>query len=81
MDISPYPERMFRWTLKDTMDAHSVTRYALSKETGLSMNAVRAMYEGTPTRVDFPAIDKVIVALGKLAKQPMTAADVFVWEP
>lgn len=62
------------------MDAHGVTRYALSKETGLSMNAVRAMYEGTPTRVDFPAIDKVITALRKVTGKPITAADVFAWE-
>lgn len=71
---------MFRWTLKDTMTAHGVTRYALSKETGLAMNTVRAMFDGSPTRVDFPAITKVVAALAKLTGKKMTAADVFVWE-
>lgn len=72
---------MFRWTLSQTMDTHNITRYALQKECKLAMNTVRAMYDGTPTRVDFPALEKVIEGLSTLTGQPMTLADVFVWEP
>ncbi len=78
---TPYPEQMFRWTLKNTMDDHGITRYALAKETKLAMNTVRAMYDGTPTRIDFPVIDRLIVGLQKLAGKKITANDVFVWEP
>lgn len=81
MELTPYFDRMFRWTLKDTMDAHGVTRYALQKETGLAMNTVRSMYEGTPTRIDFPVIEKIIVGLGKITGKKISPDDVFTWEP
>jgi DNA-binding Xre family transcriptional regulator len=71
---------MFRWTLKDTMDANGVTRYALQKETGLAMNTVRAMYDGTPTRVDFPVIEKIVTGLAKLTGKKISPDDVFRWE-
>lgn len=80
MDKDPYAEGMFRWTLKDTLDAHDITRYALTKESGVAPNTINAMYSGTPTRVDFPVIERVIKALGVLTGRPMSAADVFVWE-
>lgn len=44
------------------------------------MNTVRAMYDGTPERVDLPLIDKVVDALTELTGEPMTAADVLSWE-
>jgi Cro/C1-type HTH DNA-binding domain len=78
--MTPYPALMFRWTLKDTMDAHGITRYGLQKQSGLAMNTVRAMYEGSPTRVDFPAIGKVISALSALTGKRLGADSVFVWE-
>lgn len=72
---------MFRWTLKDTLTAHNITRYALAKESGLAMNTVRAMYDGTPTRIDFPVIEKVIAALNSMTGLNVAADDVFKWEP
>ncbi|WP_083865803.1 helix-turn-helix domain-containing protein [Deinococcus peraridilitoris] len=71
---------MFRWTLRQTMDRYGVTRYALQKEADIAMNTVRAMYDGKPTRIDFPVVERVIHALRRLTKQPLTAADVFTWE-
>lgn len=72
---------MFRWTLKQTMDSRGITRYALSKKSGLAMNTVRSMYEGEQTRIDFPLIEKVIATLSEISGEKITAADVFIWEP
>ena len=63
------------------MDTHGITRYALQKETGLAMNTVRAMYDGTPTRIDFPVIEKIIVGLSKITGKQLGPDDVFTWEP
>jgi len=70
----------FRWKLKETLDGHGITRYALQKEAGIAMNTARAMYDGTPERVDFAIIEKVVAALGVLTGQHMTAADVLIWD-
>lgn len=80
MNSPPYTDRMFRWTLRTTLEKHKLTRYWLAKNAELSMNAVRAMYDGTPTRIDFPQIEKVIRALAKETGEKITAADVFIWE-
>lgn len=80
MEIPRYFDWMFRWTLKDTMDANGITRYALQKETGLAMNTVRAMYDGTPTRVDFPVIEKIIAGLSKLTGKEISPDDIFCWK-
>ena len=72
---------MFRWTLRSTMDRHGVTRYALQQKTGLAMNTVRAMYDGTPTRVDLPVIDRVIAVLSEVTGQDIQLADVLEWQP
>lgn len=63
------------------MDRHSVTRYALQQKTGLAMNTVRAMYDGTPTRVDLPVIDRVIAVLSEVTGQDIQLADVLEWQP
>ena len=72
---------MFRWTLRSTMDRHGVTRYALQQKTGLAMTTVRAMYDGTPTRVDLPVIDRVIAVLSEVTGQDIQLADVLEWQP
>ena len=63
------------------MDRHGVTRYALQQKTGLAMNTVRAMYDGTPTRVDLPVIDRVIAVLSEVTGQNIQLADVLEWQP
>ena len=63
------------------MDQYGVTRYALQQKTGLAMNTVRAMYEGTPTRVDLPAIDRVITALSEVTGHSIQLTDVLEWQP
>ena len=70
----------FRWKLRETLDTHNITRYALQKRAGIAMNTVRAMYDGTPERVDLPVIARVVTALAELTGRPMTAADVLTWE-
>lgn len=71
----------FRWKLRETIDGHSITRYALQQRAGVAMNTVRAMYDGTPEQVNFSTIEKVVAALQEMTGQPMTAADVLIWEP
>ena len=79
METNPYAGQMFRWTLKETMDRYGVTRYALQQKTGLAMNTVRAMYDGTPTRVDLPAIDRVISVLSEVTGREIVFSDVLEW--
>ena len=67
---------MVSWKLKTTMDTHGITRYALQKETGVAMNTLRAMYEGSTRRPDLDVLDTVISALGKLTKKNITLSDV-----
>lgn len=70
---------MLAWKLKDTLDAHHITRYALQKESGVPMNTIRAMYDGETTRVDFKVIDRVIPALRRLSQAPVSLSDVLAW--
>ncbi len=71
---------MIRWRLKDTMDKLGVTRYALQKESGVSMNTIRDMYNGKTKRPDLDVLDRLIKALGKLTGKPVTMADLLEYE-
>lgn len=71
---------MVKWKLKDTMDMHGITRYALQKETGAAMNTLRAMYDGTTRRPDLDVLDGVIRALRKATGKPLGLSDVLEWE-
>ncbi|WP_019011650.1 hypothetical protein [Deinococcus aquatilis] len=46
----------------------------------LAMNTMRAMYDGTPTQVNFSALEKVIESLNTLTGQQVSLQDIFVWE-
>ncbi len=72
--------RMIVWRLKNTMDRLNVSRYALAKTSGITINTIRSMYAGAPQRTDFRVIDQVIVTLRELTGADVTLADVLVWE-
>lgn len=61
------------------MDAHGVTRYALQQKTGVAMNTIRAMYEGTTRRPDLDVMDRIIHALRDMTQTPVTLYDVLEW--
>lgn len=69
------------WKLKDTMDAHGVTRYALQKDTGIALNTIRAMYDGDTQRPDLALLDKIIGSLRRLTGQDIVLSDVLVFTP
>lgn len=68
------------WKLKETMDAHKVTRYAVQKEASIAMNTLRGMYGGTTRRPDLDVLGSVIGALRRMTGQPITLTDVLVLE-
>jgi len=76
---TPHTEGMVSWKLKETMDAHGITRYALQKETGTAMNTLRAMYDGSTRRPDLDILDGVIRALRQLTGKPLELSDVLEW--
>ena len=75
-----HTEGMVSWKLKDTMDAHGVTRYALQKETGAAMNTLRAMYDGSTRRPDLDVLDGVIKALRQITGKQINLGDVLEWQ-
>lgn len=74
-----HTEGMVEWKLKGTMDTHGVTRYALQKESGIAMNTLRAMYEGSTRRPDLDVLDSIIQAMRRITSAPLTLADVLEW--
>lgn len=73
------PDGMIDWKLKSTMDAHGVTRYALQQKTGVAMNTIRGMYDGTTRRPDLDVMDRLIHALRDITQTPVTLYDVLEW--
>lgn len=76
----PDTDGMLQWKLKLTMDTHGVTRYALQQKTGVAMNTLRGMYDGTTRRPDLEVLDKIIRALRETTGQPLELSDVLVWQ-
>lgn len=74
------PVSRYHWTLKQTLEHYGITRYALQKKSGVSMNAVRAMYDGKTARVDLPLVERLVTALSELTGHPMTVSDVLSWD-
>ncbi|WP_162243085.1 helix-turn-helix transcriptional regulator [Deinococcus sp. Leaf326] len=68
------------WKLKETMDAHGVTRYAVQKEAKIAMNTLRGMYDGTTRRPDLDVLGSIIGALRRMTGQPITLTDVLTLE-
>ncbi|UWX64725.1 helix-turn-helix domain-containing protein [Deinococcus rubellus] len=75
-----HTDGMVSWKLKNTMDAHSITRYALQKESGVAMNTLRGMYDGTTKRPDLEVLDSVIRALRQISSKEITLANILEWQ-
>ncbi len=66
---------MVTWKLRDYLDAHNVSAYALSKSTDLAPSTVYALARGDQGRVDLAVLDKVLAALEQLTGQTVTFND------
>ncbi|MBR5452305.1 MAG: helix-turn-helix transcriptional regulator [Clostridia bacterium] len=50
---------MIKLTLKEYIDTKGVTRYKLSKETGIQYHIVDKYYKNTVTRFDSDVLDRI----------------------
>ena len=66
---------MVTWKLRDYLDTHNVSAYALSKSTDLAPSTVYALARGDQGRVDLAVLDKVLAALEQLTGQTVTFND------
>lgn len=66
---------MVTWKLRDYLDQHEVSAYALTKAADLAPNTVYALARGDQGRVDLEVLDKVIGALEELTGQRVTFND------
>ena len=71
-----YTGSVIRWRLKETMDRGGVTRYALQKESGVAMNTIRDMYDGSTQRPDLEVLDRLLKGLSVLMKRSVGLSDV-----
>ena len=66
---------MVTWKLRDYLDRHGVSAYALLKATDLAPSTVYALARGDQTRVDLGVLDRVIGGLEHLTGEPVTFDD------
>lgn len=66
---------MVTWKLREYLDRHEVSAYALSKSTDLAPSTVYALARGDQGRVDLVVLDKVIGALEQLTGQRVSIGD------
>lgn len=69
-----------RWVLRETLQANNLTRYAVRKASGVAMNTIRTIYDGTPRRADFAVLEAIVGGLTTLTGKPMSLEDVLVWD-
>lgn len=55
---------MVRLTFKEYMDSNGITRYELSKRTGIKFQIIDNYYKNRVVRYDSYLLDKVCAALG-----------------
>lgn len=72
---------MVTWKLRDYLDAHEVSAYALLKTTDLAPSTVYALARGDQRRVDLAVLDKVITGLGQLTGKQVKFDDLLEHEP
>lgn len=51
------------FTLKEYLDSRQITRYWLSKNSGVSMSAVENIYKNKTRRIDFSTLEKICSTL------------------
>jgi DNA-binding Xre family transcriptional regulator len=61
-----YSGNVIEWRLKQTMERLGVTRYALQKHSGVAMNTIRSMYDGSTSRPDLKVMDILIHSLNEM---------------
>jgi DNA-binding Xre family transcriptional regulator len=66
---------MVTWKLREYLDQHEVSAYALTKAADLAPNTVYALARGDQGRVDLVVLDKVIEALEQLTGQRVSVSD------
>lgn len=66
---------MVTWKLREYLDQHEVSAYALTKAADLAPNTVYALARGDQGRVDLVVLDKVIGALEQLTGQRVSVGD------
>jgi DNA-binding Xre family transcriptional regulator len=71
-----YTRPMIQWRLKQTLEQHRITRYALQKHTGIAMNTLRDMYDGKTQRPDLHVLDQILTAIQTISSQPIALSDV-----
>lgn len=72
---------MVTWKLRDYLDTHEVSAYALLKSTDLAPSTVYALARGDQRRVDLAVLDKVIGALEQLTGEQVKFDDLLEREP
>ncbi|MDQ3460708.1 MAG: helix-turn-helix transcriptional regulator [Deinococcota bacterium] len=70
---------MTKWKLKEFLDAHGVTAYALSQKVKgeVSRNSIYNMLKERPRGVYLATLDAIIPALRELTGKPVGVADLF----
>ena len=71
---------MVIWRLKSTMDSYGITRYALQQKSGVAMNTLRSMYDGSTERPDLTILHRVIKALREITGKEIVLNDVLEWQ-
>jgi DNA-binding Xre family transcriptional regulator len=65
-----------KWRVKEHLDRHGKTPYALWKASGLSRTTVYAITQGTPDRVDLETLNKLLSGLERLTGERAELTDV-----
>ena len=66
---------MVTWKLREYLDRHKVSAYAITKSTDLAPSTVYALARGDQGRVDLEVLDKVLTALDSLTGKRVSVCD------
>lgn len=66
---------MLRWKLRDYLDSHGLSAYALTRTADVAPNTVYALARGDSERVSLEVLDKVLTGLERLTGEPVGVAD------
>lgn len=66
---------MLRWKLRDYLDRHNVSAYALTRVADVAPNTVYALARGDSERISLEVFDKVLAGLEQLTGRPVGVAD------
>lgn len=69
-----------RFTLKEFLDAHNVTPYKLSKESGVSLNTVYGIANDTSKRIDKDTLDSILRTLEGMTGKHLEVSDVMAFD-